>query len=212
MITLRTLRSLLLPFATLALAGCASDMSPVSIQGFEFIAIKDGVCMPSGANLVQSRLDTALGTGYMVAVKVANDLASNADVTADRVNSNTVYLDTAEVTFRASKGAGFQTPAAERIPVSIVVPAGGKADAAMQVLSVKNGETLQNAELGFLIVEVRLTGKTADGAAVASTPAEFPVQICKNCVNPCGSGEEIVAACSPGQSDGVICDAVGDGT
>lgn len=211
MITSRILRNVSLPLVTLALAGCVSDMSAVSILGFEFIDVDSkGVCVPSGTSLVQGRLDTAVGTGYMVGVNVTNDLPDNADLDADRIASNTIYLDTAEVRFRASKGAAFQTPAPERLPLSIVIPPGRTHKAAMQVLSTVNGQTLEYAERGFLIIEVRLTGKTADGAAVIGSPAEFPVQVCSNCISPCGPGEEIVQACSPGQPDGVVCAEIDD--
>lgn len=205
--TTRILSCLALPFAALAAAGCTSNMSAISIQGFEFITNEGTTCMPSGTTLVQGKLDTAVGSTYMVGVTVTNELPANDDEEANRLNSNTVYLDTALVSFRTSENAPFAPPASERVPVSIVVPSGGEANAAMQVLSSANGASLAGATDGYLIVEVSFTGKTADGAAVASTPAEFPVQLCANCVTPCAPNEEVASACSPGQADGVICAA-----
>lgn len=203
--TTRILSCLALPFAALAAAGCTSNMSAVTIQGFEFISNDGTACMPSGTSLVQGKLDTAVGSTYVVGVNVSNELPDNENEEANRLNSNTVYLDTALVSFRTSQNAPFAAPAAERVPVSIVVPAGGEASAAMQVLSSVNGATLSGATDGFLIVEVSFTGKTADGAAITSAPAEFPVQLCANCVSPCPANEEVTSACSPGQSDGVLC-------
>lgn len=204
------LRTLCAPLAAIAFAGCASEMSAVSIEGFEFIDVKDNFCMPSGTSLVQGELDSALGTGYIVAVTVKNDLPDNADEAADRLNSNTVNLDTVEVTYRTSKDATFQPPAPETLPVSIIAKAGSEAKAAMHVLSAANGAVLANADGGFLIVEVRLTGKTADGAAITSNTAQFPVKVCTNCIKPCRSGEEVVFACSPGQADGSVCAPIAD--
>lgn len=206
----RIVRTVFLPLA-LAFAGCASDMSAVTIEGFEFIKLENNVCLPSGTALVEGRLDTALGTGYMVGVNLKNELPSNADPDSDRANSNNVYITGVEAKFRTSKGAAFQAPAPETLPVSIFVPAGGTANAAIQVLTEVKGITLENADNGFLIVDVRLTGKTADGAAISSNSAEFPVKICSNCAAFC-PGERLVSSCSAGQSDGVVCGDIDDGT
>lgn len=204
---LRTLTQLALPALAVLATACLSDMSAVTITGFETITLDGGVCKPSGTTLIQGGLDTAGGQSYMVAVSLKNEMPSNKDDKANRLDSNTVYFDTAEVSFRTSAGAPFGAPAPERIPVSVVVPAGGSARAAMTVLSSLNGQTLAGASDGFLIIDVRLTGKTADGAAIMSNSAEFPVQLCTNCMNPCNQGEVVVNACSPGQPDGTVCGA-----
>lgn len=203
--TKRIVSCLAPPLLALAAVGCTSNMSAVAIEGFEFVSNDGDACVPSGTKLVQGKLDTSVGSTYVVAVKVRNALPENADEKASRLDSNTVYLDTALVSFRTSDNAPFAAPANERVPVSIVVPAGAVADAAMQVLTNVNGASLSGATDGFLIVEVTLTGKTADGAAITSLPAEFPVQLCTNCVNPCNEGEKVTSACSVGQPDGALC-------
>ena len=205
---MKTSRPLLLaaPLAAVLSAGCLSDMSAVTVRGFQTITAGDGMCLPSGATAVQGLLDTAAGTGYMLAVELVNEMPAT-DVEEVRTDSSTVFLDTAEVSFRTSEGAAFPAPAPERIPVSIVVEPAGESVAALQVMSPTNGAALAGASDGYLIIEVRLTGKTADGAAVASAAAEFPVRVCANCVTPCPAGEEVVSACSPGQPDGVVCAA-----
>src|SRR5690606_17850242 len=105
--TKRIVSRLAPPLLALAAVGCTSSMSAVTVEGFEFISNEGSACVPSGTTLVQGKLDTSVGSTYVVGVNIKNDLPGNADEEANRLDSNTVYLDTALVSFRTSDNAAF---------------------------------------------------------------------------------------------------------
>lgn len=205
---------------TTASAGCLTDYSALTIDGFQTIEIGPGRCDP-GDFVTSGTLDTLRSTGFLAGVRITNGLEPGANPQAGVNESRMVMIDTVAVSWRTSVGAPFAPPPPENLPLSLMLQPGESVNTVVTLLTAANGASLEGASGGQLIGSVTLKGKTSDGAAISSVSAEFAISLCEGCMRLSCETNEIGpdglpqlqegftrAACSPdsaGQPGGVTC-------
>ena len=160
--------------------------------------------MNDGEYLVSGTVDLALRDNYLINPVVRNNLADVNEIkglgTEDaRVSTNSVVLQSAEITYAPLDSLVGNIPRTRTIPLSGTV---SESDTAVlfyfPLLESEVMDALRSSDTFFLIddqgnarpkrtsvtilTSTRIKGTTLDGRTVESEPFQFPVEVCNGCM------------------------------
>lgn len=170
---------LLAAIALMSQAGCLTDLSPVYIETFLSPSLTANTCDP-GEEISAGVLDTSRGAGYVVGVRVVNDLPDNAKADEGQINSNRLTLESAILDYRFSDGKG-KPPKPITVPLNGTISAAGNTSLLVSLLNDEGIKALRHEE-GTLLVSVAVKGRLASGGSIQSSALELPIELCTKCV------------------------------
>ena len=201
--------------------GDANGTEALTLKSFHGLkASKDG-CSYSTEGVVGGLYDVQLATlqgggDYSLYLELVNNLKSNENQGAGRLNTNQVKVTSVEISFDRSGPWSF-LPSSVEIPTGIVVDTGEKAFAPIGAIPTTVAAKMFDRPDVFAKggVPLRFTAKAKgvlfDGTDAESNDLPFSIDVCSGCFEPCRGSFPEAACSSNAQPDGWTCGKVSPG-
>lgn len=204
--------------------GDATGTEALTLKSFHGLkASKDG-CTHTDNGIVGGRYDVGLATtegagDFAIYLQLVNNLKSNENLGAGRLNTNQVKVSDIEVAFDRSGPWSF-LPERIKISTGIVVETGEKHFTPIGAIPQKIAAAMYDRPEIFdfrddVLVPLRFSVKAAgtlfDGTEAESNELDVTIDVCRNCLDVCGGGPVDAACTSWAQPDGWACAKVTTG-
>jgi hypothetical protein len=203
----------LVPLALLFGLGCGAD-NRSSVVLVDVCAppapdTKAGACIyPAKCDLFLvglPEIDVAVAPTLELPVQMNNQLASNADTSVGRVNTNDAFIEEYRIRY---EGLALT---AVRVPASDTVLAGGTIAPAITVMPISTVGELKKLVGGggsiTVIADVHAVGRYGDERTFETGELRIPVSVCSGCLTlgSCPPGTTLVACPQKGQTASSAC-------